>query len=95
MTDQEKIDFLKKKLEASEARELQLENDIRMAIQFFIGVAKELGIEPTEMENINFGAILPGIIMKISTGSIDMSSFNIEQIKEIVERNKHLVDGIE
>lgn len=95
MTDQEKIDFLKNRLEKSEARELQLENDIRTSIQFFIGVAKELGINPKEMENINIGQILPGIIMKVSTGSIDMSSFNFDQIKEIVERNKHLVDGIE
>ena len=94
MTDQEKIDFLKKRLEESEARELQLEQDIRKTISFLSGVAKELGVNPKEIEKINLGAILPGIIMKISSGMIDFSQFNIEELKEIFNRNKHLVDGL-
>lgn len=94
MTDQEKIDFLKKRLEESEARELQLEQDIRTTISFLSGVAKELGINPKEVDKINLGAILPGIIMKVSSGIIDFSQFNIEELKDIFNRNKHLADDL-
>lgn len=88
-------------LEEANAKNAEIEGDIRAVVSVFASVIGALGIDAKtlEQDSGDFSAMIPKILqkvmLKIGTGGLDTQAFGkIGEIAPVLNKYKHLVEDI-